>query len=100
MATTTQPKTYGVKEIAKLFPSLMKIKQRSLREKVATVWSEAITTGCGGEGRAVAVVWAGQVTVLAGRHRLEFVQNHQFSAPPMNPFPESPENAFPTPPPI
>ena len=48
--TTTQQKTYSVKEIAKLFPSLMKIKQKSLREKVAAVWNEAITTGCGGKG--------------------------------------------------
>jgi hypothetical protein len=46
----TEPTKYGVKEIAKLFPSLMKIKQKSLREKVAAVWNEAITTGCGGKG--------------------------------------------------
>jgi hypothetical protein len=30
---TTEQGRYGVKEIAKLFPSLMKIKQKSLREK-------------------------------------------------------------------
>jgi hypothetical protein len=48
--TTTKETKYGVKEIAKLFPSLMKIKQKSLREKVAAVWTEAITTGCGGKG--------------------------------------------------
>lgn len=34
--TTTQAKEYGVKEIAELFPSLMQIKDESLREKVAT----------------------------------------------------------------
>ena len=45
-----EPITYSVNQIAQLFPSLKKIKQRSLREKVATVWSEAITTGCGGKG--------------------------------------------------
>ncbi len=40
--TTNKETKYGVKEIAKLFPSLMKIKQKSLREKVAAVWSCSI----------------------------------------------------------
>ena len=48
--TTPQATKYGVKEIPDLFPSLMKIKDESLREKVAAVWNEAITTGCGGKG--------------------------------------------------
>src|SRR5438132_856881 len=66
MATTTQQKTHGVKEIAKLFPSLMKIKQKSLREKVAAVWNEAITTGCGGKGWTFAELRAVKFTLLAG----------------------------------
>ena len=41
---------YGVTQIAQLFPSLKRIKDKSLREKVAAVWNEAITTGCGGKG--------------------------------------------------
>jgi hypothetical protein len=41
---TTRRTSYGVKEIAELFPSLMKIRDKSLREKVAAVWNEAITT--------------------------------------------------------
>ena len=46
MATkTTKPTNYGVKEIAGLFPSLMEIKDESLRQRVAAVWNEAITTG-------------------------------------------------------
>ena len=44
-----QPTVYGVTKIAQLFPSIRKIKNKSLREKVAAVWSEAITTGCGGK---------------------------------------------------
>jgi len=39
--TRIKETTYGVKEIANLFPSLMKIKQKSLREKVAAVWNES-----------------------------------------------------------
>jgi transcription elongation factor GreA-like protein len=46
--TTTQGTNYSVTKIAELFPSIRKIKNKSLREKVAAVWSEAITTGCGG----------------------------------------------------
>jgi putative nucleotidyltransferase with HDIG domain len=48
--TTTQRPDYGVTEIAELFRSLLKIGDQSLREKVAAVWNEAITTGCGGKG--------------------------------------------------
>ena len=72
---TTQPKTYGVKEIAKLFPSLMKIKQKSLREKVAAVWSEAITTGCGGNGWTFAELRALKFTLLAGDTDMKFVEH-------------------------
>jgi putative nucleotidyltransferase with HDIG domain len=75
MATTTQPKTYGVKEIAKLFPSLLKIKQKSLREKVAAVWSEAITTGCGGKGWTLDELRAVKFTLLAGDIDMKFVEH-------------------------
>ena len=75
MTTTTQQKTYGVKEIAKLFPSLMKIKQKSLREKVAAVWSEAITTGCGKKGWTFAELRAVKFTLLAGDIEMTFVEH-------------------------
>src|SRR5438309_9652426 len=75
MATTTQQKTYGVKEIAKLFPSLMKIKQKSLREKVAAVWNEAIITGCGGKGWTFAELRAVKFTLLAGEIDMKFVEH-------------------------
>ena len=37
--TATQGTNYGVNEIAGLFPSLMKIGDKALREKVAAVWN-------------------------------------------------------------
>src|ERR1043166_355945 len=57
---------YGVKEIAELFPSLMEIRDESLREKVAAVWDEAITTGCGGAGWTFDELRAVKFTLLAG----------------------------------
>jgi hypothetical protein len=51
--TKTQRTNYGVKEIAELFPSFMKIRDKSLREKVAAVWNEAITTRFGNESRSL-----------------------------------------------
>src|SRR4030081_4130327 len=73
--TTTQQTSYGVKEIAKLFPSLSKIKQKSLREKVAAVWNEAITTGCGGKGWTFAQLRAVKFTLLAGDIDMKFVEH-------------------------
>src|SRR2546425_9428388 len=66
---------YGVKEIAKLFPSLTKIKQKSLREKVAAVWNEAITTGCGGKGWTFPELRAVKFTLLAGEIDMKFVEH-------------------------
>jgi len=40
--TTTQRTSYSATQIAQLFPSLMKINDNSLRERVAAVWNEAI----------------------------------------------------------
>src|SRR6202040_602612 len=73
--TTTQQTNYGVKEIAKLFPTLMKIKQKSLREKVAAVWNEAITTGCGGKGWTFDQLRAVKFTLLAGDIDMRFVEH-------------------------
>src|SRR5260370_29527103 len=73
--TTTKQTSYGVKEIAKLFPSLMKIKQKSLREKVAAVWNEAITTGCGGKGWTFDELRAVKFTLLAGDIDMTFVEH-------------------------
>ena len=73
--TTTEPTVYGVTKIAQLFPSLLKIKNRSLREKVAAVWSEAITTGCGGKGWTFAELRAVKFTLLAGDIDMRFVEH-------------------------
>ena len=72
---TTEPTVYGVTKIAQLFPSLLKIKNRSLREKVAAVWSEAITTGCGGKGWTIAELRAVKFTLLAGDIDMRFVEH-------------------------
>src|SRR5205809_6422833 len=73
--TKTKQTSYGVKEIAKLFPSLMKIKQKSLREKVAAVWNEAIITGCGGKGWTFGGLRAVKFTLLAGDIEMTFVEH-------------------------
>src|ERR1700741_2025285 len=72
---TTKTATYGVREIAELFPSLMEIKETSLREKVAAVWDEAITTGCGGKGWKFDELRAVKFTLLAGDINMTFVEH-------------------------
>src|SRR6201987_5759393 len=66
---------YGVKEIGQLYPSLMQIKDESLREKVAAVWNEAITTGCGGKGWTLDELRAVKFTLLAGDIDMTFVEH-------------------------
>src|SRR6266513_805916 len=71
---TTKP-NYGVDEIAELFPSLMKINDQSLRERVAAVWNEAITTGCGGKGWTFDELRAVKFKLLAGDIDMTFVEH-------------------------
>src|SRR5207248_9484433 len=73
--TATQPISYSVTQIAQLFPSLKKIKDKSLREKVAAVWSESITTGCGGKGWTFDQLRALKFTLLAGDIDMTFVEH-------------------------
>ena len=73
--TTTQPTSYSVTQIAQLFPSLRKIKDKPLREQVAAVWSEAITTGCGGKGWTFDELRAVKFTLLAGDIDMTFVEH-------------------------
>src|SRR6266480_1970114 len=70
-----EPTVYGVNKIAQLFPSIRKIKNKSLREKVAAVWSEAITTGCGGKGWTFDELRAVKFTLLAGDIDMRFVEH-------------------------
>jgi putative nucleotidyltransferase with HDIG domain len=73
--TTTQRTSYSVTQIGQLFPSLRKIKDKSLRERVAAVWSEAITTGCGGKGWTFDELRAIKFTLLAGDIEMTFVEH-------------------------
>src|SRR4030081_1523405 len=66
---------YGVTRIAHLFPSIRKIKNKALREKVAAVSSEAITTGCGGKGWTFDELRAVKFTLLAGDIDMTFVEH-------------------------
>ena len=70
-----EPTVYSVTKIAELFPSIRKIKNKSLREKIAAVWSEAITTGCGGKGWTFAELRAVKFTLLAGDINMTFVEH-------------------------
>jgi putative nucleotidyltransferase with HDIG domain len=71
--TTTA--TFGVPEIAELFPNLMDIQCEDLREKVATTWNEAITTGCGGKGWTFDELRAVKFTLLAGDIEMTFIEH-------------------------
>src|SRR6266705_5770494 len=73
--TTTERNNYGITQIEQIFPSLKRIKDKSLREKVAAVWNEAITTGCGGKGWTFAELRAAKFTLLAGDIDMKFVEH-------------------------
>jgi putative nucleotidyltransferase with HDIG domain len=68
MTTTTD-------EIAGLFPDLMSIEDAALRDKVAAVWHEAITTGCGGKGWTIDELKSIPFTLLAGDIDLTFIEH-------------------------
>ena len=67
--------TYTTKQIAELFPNIMDISDASLRDKVALVWDEAITTGCGGRGWTFDELRAVKFTLLAGDIDLMFIEH-------------------------
>src|SRR4051794_5246642 len=66
---------YTTAQIAELFPDLMQIRDAGLRDKVATVWNESLTTGCGGQGWTFAEIRAIPFTLLAGKIDLTFVEH-------------------------
>ncbi len=66
---------HSTADIAKLFPNLMDIKNSALRDKVARVWDEALTTGCGGKGWTFDEIRAIPFTLLAGKIDLRFVEH-------------------------
>lgn len=66
---------YTTKDIAQLFPDLMQIKDASLRDRVAAVWNEALTTGCGGKGWTMDELRAIPFTLLAGDIQMTFIDH-------------------------
>jgi putative nucleotidyltransferase with HDIG domain len=67
--------TYTTKDIADLLPELMLISDVALRDKVAGVWDEAITTGCGGKGWTFDELRAIKFTLLAGDIDLTYIDH-------------------------
>jgi len=66
---------YTTKDIAQLFPDLMQVSDSLLRDKVAAVWNEAITTGCGGKGWTFDELRAVKFTLLAGDIEMTFIDH-------------------------
>ncbi len=67
--------TYTTDDIATLFPNIMDISDATLRDKVAAVWDEAITTGCGGKGWTFDELRGVKFTLLAGDIDLMFIEH-------------------------
>ncbi len=67
--------SYSTKDIAQLFPNLMDIKDAALRDNVAAVWNEALTTGCGGKGWSTDELRAVPFTLLAGDIDLRYIEH-------------------------
>ncbi len=67
--------SYTPNDIAGLFPDLESIGDPGLREKVAVVWIEAMTTGCGGTGWTIEELRSIPFTLLAGEINLTFIEH-------------------------
>ncbi len=67
--------TTVTREIEQLFPDLASIGDAELRDRVAAVWDEAITTGCGGKGWSVDELRGIPFTLLAGDIDLAFIEH-------------------------
>ena len=67
--------SYTTADIAELFPNLMDITDTDLRDKVAAVWNEALTTGCGGKGWSTDELRAVPFTLLAGDIDLRYIEH-------------------------
>jgi putative nucleotidyltransferase with HDIG domain len=69
------PRENAMINVSELFPDLDSIEDPKLRESVAAVWQEAITTGCGGHGWTVEELRAIPFTLLAGDIDLTFIEH-------------------------
>lgn len=67
--------TYSTTQIADLLPEINGITDPDLRDRVAAVWSEAITTGCGGKGWTFDELRSIPFTLLAGDIDLRYVEH-------------------------
>ena len=67
--------THTTDDIAQLFPDIMAITDSSLRDQVATVWDNAITTGCGGKGWTFDELRTIKFTLLAGDIDMKFAEH-------------------------
>ena len=67
--------TAATESILELFPDLASISDAGLRDQVAAVWDEAITTGCGGKGWAIDELRTIPFTLLAGDIDLTFIEH-------------------------
>ncbi len=67
--------THTTNDIAQLFPDIKAIADASLRDNVAAVWDESITTGCGGKGWTFDELRAIKFTLLAGDIDMRFVEH-------------------------
>ncbi|MDA1008575.1 MAG: HD domain-containing protein [Planctomycetota bacterium] len=66
---------YTTLQIAELFPDIQSIRCATMRDQVAAVWSEALSTGCGGKGWTFDEIRAIPFTLLAGKIDLRFVEH-------------------------
>ncbi len=67
--------SYSTQQIAELLPEIQRIADGALRDKVAAVWNEAITTGCGGKGWTFDELRAVQFTLLAGDIKMTLIDH-------------------------
>ena len=67
--------SYTTAQIAELFPPLLEISDASLRDNVAAVWNEALTTGCGGKGWSTDELREVPFTLLAGDIDLRYIEH-------------------------
>jgi putative nucleotidyltransferase with HDIG domain len=67
--------SYSTAQIAELLPEIMDIQDAGLRDKVAAVWSEALTTGAGGKGWTFDELRSIPFTLLAGDIDLRYIEH-------------------------
>lgn len=67
--------SFTTEQIAELLPEINEIQDGELRDKVAAVWSEALTTGAGGKGWTFDELRSIPFTLLAGDIDLRYIEH-------------------------